>query len=219
MLRVLFEKKGDAVWISHLDLMRVFQRAFRRAGLLVKHSRGFSPRAIVSIALPLAVGMDSCCELLDFEVEGETPPLDQLLPLLNEKLPEGIRADAIYPAERKIKELTYLHVKIRLTYDQGVPENGEKELQTLFGAETLLVEKWSKRGNTQVDILPMIRNLQINCPDDKTVELDAVVCAQNPALNPQLLVTAIETYRPELAPDFSSCSRMEVLDGEGNVFR
>ena len=69
MPRMLFEKTGDSVWISHLDLMRVFQRAFRRAGLLLKHSQGFTPRAIVSIALPLSVGMESQCELLDFELE------------------------------------------------------------------------------------------------------------------------------------------------------
>ena len=69
MPRMLFEKTGSSVWISHLDLMRVFQRAFRRAGLLLKHSQGFTPRAIVSIALPLSVGMESQCELLDFELE------------------------------------------------------------------------------------------------------------------------------------------------------
>ena len=50
MSRLLFEKTGESIYISHLDLMRVFQRAFRRAGLLLRHSQGFTPRAIVSIA-------------------------------------------------------------------------------------------------------------------------------------------------------------------------
>ena len=57
MNRLLFEKRGDAVYLSHLDLMRVFQRAFKRADILIWHSQGFSPRAYVSIALPLPVGM------------------------------------------------------------------------------------------------------------------------------------------------------------------
>ena len=43
MLRLLFEKKGRAVWISHLDLMRTFQRLFLRAGIFLKHSNGFHP--------------------------------------------------------------------------------------------------------------------------------------------------------------------------------
>ena len=68
MPRLLFEKTGNAVWISHLDLMRVFQRAFRRGGILIRHSQGFTPRAHVSIALPLPVGVESVCELLDFDL-------------------------------------------------------------------------------------------------------------------------------------------------------
>ena len=68
MPRLLFAKTGNAVWISHLDLMRVFQRAFRRGGILIRHSQGFTPRAHVSIALPLPVGQESVCELLDFDL-------------------------------------------------------------------------------------------------------------------------------------------------------
>ena len=52
MPRLLFEKTGNSVWISHLDLMRVFQRGFKRAGLPLKHTQGFNPRPSVSIALP-----------------------------------------------------------------------------------------------------------------------------------------------------------------------
>ena len=87
MRRVLFSKTGDAIWISHLDLMRVFQRSFRRAGLMLKHSQGFSPRAIVSIALPLSVGVDSRCEILDFELVGEAVSDEEIKIRLNQALP------------------------------------------------------------------------------------------------------------------------------------
>ena len=66
MPRALFEKTGNARYISHLDLMRVFQRAFKRAGLPLTHTQGFNPRPSVSIALPLSLGVESRCELLDF---------------------------------------------------------------------------------------------------------------------------------------------------------
>ena len=69
MPRALFEKAGNARYISHLDLMRVFQRAFKRAGLPLTHTQGFNPRPSVSIALPLSLGVESQCELLDFELE------------------------------------------------------------------------------------------------------------------------------------------------------
>ena len=58
MIRLLFEKTGNAVWISHLDLMRLFQRSFQRAGLPLTHTHGFNPRPSVSIALPMSVGVE-----------------------------------------------------------------------------------------------------------------------------------------------------------------
>jgi len=76
MPRALFEKTGNAIYISHLDLMRIFQRAFKRAGLPLTHTKGFNPRPSVSIALPLSLGVESVCELLDFDLEGDCVPDD-----------------------------------------------------------------------------------------------------------------------------------------------
>ena len=120
MPRLLFEKTGDSVWVSHLDTMRVFQRAFRRAGLMLKHSQGFTPRAIVSIALPLSVGVHSCCELLDYELENDAPVTVEAL---NAALPVGIRVREIVENGRKIKELTHLRASLDLTYDSGVTDS------------------------------------------------------------------------------------------------
>ena len=91
MPRLLFEKTGNAVWISHLDLMRVFQRAFKRAGLHLKHTQGYNPRPSVSIALPLSVGVESKCELLDFELDNDAVTNDEILDKLNDTLVAGIR--------------------------------------------------------------------------------------------------------------------------------
>ena len=71
-LRLIFSKEGRAVYISHLDLMRTFQRVFMREGLILKHSQGFHPHPIISFALPLSVGQSSRCEILDFEVMSDT---------------------------------------------------------------------------------------------------------------------------------------------------
>ena len=71
MHRVLFEKTGTAIWMSHLDLMRLMQRAFRRAGVLLHHSQGYTPHAYVSMLLPLSVGMESHCEIMEYEIYEE----------------------------------------------------------------------------------------------------------------------------------------------------
>ena len=110
MNRLLFEKTGDAVYLSHLDLMRIFQRAFRRADILIWHSQGFSPRAYVSIALPLSVGVESRCEILDFEIEDGSADLAKLPELLNRTMPAGIRVLRAYESAVKVKHLTYLHM-------------------------------------------------------------------------------------------------------------
>ena len=71
-LRLLFIKEAQASYISHLDLLRTFQRAFPRTELDIKHSQGYHPHPIISIVLPLPVGQSSDCELLDFEVTQDT---------------------------------------------------------------------------------------------------------------------------------------------------
>ena len=215
MPRLLFEKTGDSVWISHLDLMRVFQRAFRRAGLLLKHSQGFTPRAIVSIALPLSVGVESVCELLDYELVEGKATMEQL----NEKLPDGIRVLEIVENGRKIKELTHLRASVTMTYDNGVPENAVERLNDFFEQESLIIRKHSRKGETETDILPMLCEKRIVQKSGTSVEMDVLVCAQNPSLNPQLLLNALELYAPELAPNHSTIRRLEVYDAEGKVFR
>ena len=114
MARLLFEKRGNAVWISHLDLMRLFQRAFKRAGLPLTHTQGFNPRPSVSIALPLSVGVESTCELLDFDLDGEYPSYDQIMDRLNMALVDGVRVLRVYDDGRKLKELALLQCAIIL---------------------------------------------------------------------------------------------------------
>ena len=218
MPRLLFEKTGNAIWISHLDLMRVFQRAFKRAGLPLVHSRGFNPRPSVSIALPLSVGVESACELLDFDLEGCEVPCGEMRTRLNEALVAGVKVLEVYEDGRKIKHLAYLDCEVTLEYDNGAPQAGE--VAELFARESLLVEKKSKSNGIQdQDILPMIRTLKVEETDGNTLTIRARVCCQNPTLNPMQLVAAIERHAPHLKPDFAKCRRVEVYDHEETIFR
>ena len=217
MSRLLFEKTGDAIYISHLDLMRVFQRAFRRAGFLIKHSSGFHQRAHVSLALPLSVGTESVCELLDFELP-EPCPGEVLREKLNAVLPAGVLVREAYEGGKKLRELAFLQARLRLEYDGGVPEGAGAAVESLFRRPSLLLEKKTKRGLGEVDIIPMIHALTV-CEEAGALRLEAVVSAQNPSLNPVLLSAAVERYLPALRPDFVRCRRLEVLDAGGNPFR
>lgn len=219
MPRALFEKTGSAVYISHLDLMRLFQRAFKRSGLPLTHTQGFNPRPSVSIALPLSLGMESVCELLDFDLEGEKIPNDQILSRLNESLVEGVRVLSVYDDGAKIKHLALLDCIVTLEYDAGIPENAAAQIRELFDREEILVEKKGKNGIVEQDIRPMIQSLTVEAVNGKELEVRALICCQNPSLNPMQLSAAIEKYLPELSPDFVRCRRVEIYDTEKNVFR
>ena len=219
MHRILFEKTGNAVYISHLDLMRLFQRAFKRAGLNLKHTQGFSPRAMVSIALPLSVGVESRCEVLDYELVDQALSFEEIRDRLNATMPAGIRVLEAYDSPRKPKDLTHLDIAIRLEYDNGVPQGAAEAIRALFAREEVIVTKRGKNGPVDQNIVPMIFNLEVNELSNQELELTARVCAQNPSLNPQLMVNAIDMELPDLRPDFTKISRREVIDPNGNIFR
>ncbi len=219
MPRLLFTKTGEAVWMSHLDLMRLFQRSFKRSGLPLKHTQGYNPRPSVSIALPLSVGVESVCELLDFDLTGDPVPCEEITARLNDALVPGIRVLDTYENGRKIKDLAFMDCALKFEYDGGIPEGAEEAIIALFKRETLPVEKKSKNGPTQQDIIPMIKQLQVRHQDEHTLELSTRICCQNPSLNPMQLVAAMERYLPDFCPDFAKCRRLEIFDTKNSTFR
>ena len=143
-LRLLFVKEAQASYISHLDLMRTFQRVFPRTELEIKHTQGFHPHPILSIVLPLPVGQQSDCELLDFEVTQESNGRG-IAEKLNTGMPTGIRVLDCYAATRPIRELAFLQADLELLYDGGVPQGAVEALQALFAREEIIIEKRTKR--------------------------------------------------------------------------
>lgn len=218
MPRLLFEKYGSAIWISHLDLMRLFQRAFKRASLPLKHTQGFNPRPSVSIALPLSVGVASSCELLDFDLDCEFDQWDQLPERLNSALVDGVRVLQVYHNGRKIRDLSLMRSLITLEYDNGVPDAAADVIEKLLSKDVLSVVKKTKSGPLEQNIIPMIRRFALTSSQNEIV-IEVMHCCQNPTLNPMQIPAAITRYLPEFAPDFCKCCRVEVYDNDEVIFR
>lgn len=217
-LRLLFIKEAQAAYISHLDLMRTFQRCFPRTELDIRHTQGYHPHPIISIVLPLPVGQSSECELLDFEVTQESDG-SGIAEKLNTGMPTGIRVLDCYEAKRPIRELDSLRADVTLEYDGGVPKDTAQRIEALFSRDSLVIQKRTKRKElADVDIAPMIRRAVVTA-DGNSVYIDLMVQAQNPGLNPQLIEKAIAAYMPELTPDFVRVRRRAILDAEGRDFR
>ena len=214
-LRLRFEKTGRAVYISHLDLMAVIQRAFARADLPLKFSEGFNPHPQISILLPLSVGTASICELMDFRLLEERD-LKTLPDRLTAVLPDGIRALEAYESVRKSAQLKWLDIEGILEYDTVKPM--ADKLDAFFSRSELTIEKKTKRGSGQADIRPAIDKIGFS-DTGEGLKLRARISAQEPTLNPDHLINALRQLCPELAPDFARFTRLETYDADGNVYR
>jgi len=217
-LRLIFIKEGRAVYISHLDLLRTFQRVFIRCGLVLRHSQGYHPHPIISFALPLPVGQESGCEVLDFEVTEDLSG-SGLPEKLNPFLPDGIRALDCYVPVHPVRDLASLRCRVEFVYDRGLPAGAAEGIGALLTGESVVIEKRTKRKElAELDIRSMIEQLRLT-PSAGGLTLEAVVSAQNPGLNPALLASAVGRHLPALKPDFVRCRRLELLDREGALFR
>ena len=216
-LRLRFAKTGRAVYISHLDLMRTLTRAFLRAECRLKYSEGFNPHPQISIALPLSVGMQSVCELMDFKLIEDKNP-EEILPALNAQLPEGLEALEVYEPERKVKELKWLSIEGVFEYDERSADDMLPELRDFFGQESIVISKKTKRGIADSDIKPAIKELDFSVCDNE-IHLSGIISAQEPTLNPELLAEALRQKKEEIAPDFAKFKRIETFDENMSIFR
>lgn len=216
-LRLRFGKTGRAVYISHLDLMHTMQRAFSRAGYELKYSEGFNPHPQISIALPLSVGAESVCEIMDFRLRQEADP-KEIPARLTAVMPEGIEVSECYEQTRKVAELKYLEIEGVFEYDERDAAEMAKKLREFYAADEIVITKKTKRGMGESNIKSAIRSIEF-LPMDGQVRIKAVISAQEPTLNPELLADALRQKAPEIAPDFAKFRRIETFDAQMKVYR
>ncbi|MBQ3211184.1 MAG: DUF2344 domain-containing protein [Oscillospiraceae bacterium] len=216
-IRLRFKKTGRSVYISHLDLMHTLQRGFSRAGYSLKYSEGFNPHPQISIALPLSVGASSLCEILDFKLK-EDAQLSDMADRLSRVMPEGIEMIEAYEPSRKVSEIKWLSIEGLMEYDERDRGQMCKELDKFFAADEIVITKKTKRGMGETDIKPSIKSIEFNVCD-AGIKVSATISAQEPTLNPELLVDALRQKMPELCPDFAKFTRLETYDAQGKVFR
>ena len=152
-VRIFFSKKGRAVYISHLDLYRVFQRAVKRCKLPVWETQGFNPHIYITFALPLALGTEGVCESLDTKLTEELS-FEEIRDRLNSALPRDIRI--LYAAEPKIKPTEIAESE----YEVNIDCDFEK-LNAFFLQEQIITEKKTKKGISEIDLKPHIKLLEL----------------------------------------------------------
>jgi radical SAM-linked protein len=219
--RLFFEKTGRAKYLSHLDLMRTFQRAFLRADFPLRHSEGFNPHPLLSIALPLALGCESYCEVLDTEFPEsaraeQNAPFPGLCALLNHVLPEGIRMRAAAEPLAKPAAIRRVLCRAELFYDEK-PDDLAEKLRVFWTAEDITIAKKTKSGVAPLNLAPHIDAMRVR-ETARGAALEARLSAREPTLNPANLADALAALAPELAPAFCACARLALFREDGAPF-
>jgi len=201
-IRIRYSKTGRSKYISHLDLSATLQRAFLRAGVKLKYSEGFNPHPYISVALPLSVGFESICELVDVAMLGESLPDKDII-----KLPEGIEINEIYLPTRKFNDIKWLEVNGKLNYDKQMNEELAKDIKSILSKDSIVISKRTKRGTKDIDIAPHIKDIEVKYAE--CILISAKISAQEPTLNPMDLINALgEDYKP----DYTDFRRVELYD-------
>jgi radical SAM-linked protein len=154
-VRIRFTKQGDLRWIGHRDLMRCWERLFRRAELPLRFSEGFHPKARMTFPLALAVGVSTLDEVMEVEL-AEPRPAEQVQSRLASLAPQGmsIRSVESLPADAKKVEAR------AVCYEGRVPANLDgflpDRIRVLLDAKAWPVER---EGKSPVDVRPFIQDL------------------------------------------------------------
>ncbi|MGN1133084.1 MAG: TIGR03936 family radical SAM-associated protein [Oscillospiraceae bacterium] len=170
--RLTFEKMGRARYISHLDLMRAMQRAFKRAGIPLWYTQGFNPHAYLNFPLALALGIESRIEVLDVSLTEEMD-FDELTQRLNAVMPEGIRIVKTGKAIRKHTEIAFADYDVKFSCSGKSAEETVELFNELLERESIEIEKRSKKkGINLVDIKPHITLKSIKAVDENFAEME-----------------------------------------------
>ena len=164
-VRIKFSKHGPMKFIGHLDIMRYFQKAMRRADVAICYSGGFSPHQIMSFAAPLGVGITSNGEYLDIETE-DTEDLSTMKDRLNQVMVEGVEIksvrrlpDSAANAMSIVAAADYT-VVFRQGYEPEDTAGWMKGVEEFYRQDHILITKKTKKGQKELDLKPLVYEIR-----------------------------------------------------------
>jgi radical SAM-linked protein len=204
-LRVRFAKLGKVRWTSHRDIARMWERAFRRTGMPLAWTAGFSPRPKVSFGLALPTGYESVAEYLDLELtatglaDGTRIDSDALTARLSDALPAGVDVlatavidDRAPSLQEQVTSSTWRFAVVPLP---GTPALGEADLadrvDRLVTADSVVVTRRRKGAEVTDDIRPGIIALRVIPCGDPEPWLECELTSRPRSLRPSELVAAL----------------------------
>ena len=203
-------------FIGHLDIMRYFQKAMRRAEIDISFSEGFSPHMIMSFAAPLGVGLTSDGEYLDIEVGNEVSS-ELAVKRLNAVMAEGIEIVSF----RKIEEgkasnamsiVAAADYEVRFREGCAPQDGWQKTFDAFCGQNSIVITKKTKKSEQEMDIRPLIYQMERK----EDVLFMQLATGSTANLKPELVMDAFAVYAGITYPDFAlQVHRLEVYADQG----
>ena len=210
-VRIKFAKQGVMKFIGHLDIMRYFQKALRRADIDIKFSEGMSPHMIMSFAAPLGGGLTSDGEYVDIELR--TPiSTAEAVSRLNAVMVEGMeildfRRIEEGKAGKAMSLVAAADYTVRFRKGYAPKEDWQSDISGFFARKSIPVIKETKKGESEVDIRPMIYQMSVNAG---TVFM-RLATGSVANLKPELVMESYMKWRGFEMPPFSlEVNRCEV---------
>lgn len=209
--RLKFSKVGSMRFIGHLDVMRYFQKAFRRAEIEVSYSKGFSPHQLMSFASPLGIGLSSDAEYLDVTLEKSDSPekmTERINAVMNDEIAVKdftILDDDAKPSMAMLSACDYM-ICIKPDKDNPLTDDAfaEEAVRKIKEAEKIEILKKTKRSEKIVDIKPNIYHIETDiaafCDDTKNEygRLEIDTSFYKPVIYCQLTAGSVVNIKPEL---------------------
>ena len=227
IIRTKFNKEGDMIYISPLDLQQLLQRAFRRAEIDLVHSQGFNPHPKISYGNALALGTESQGEYFDVEIVDESITIDEYLTKMNGQLPEGIKFIKAMEITKETPSLAstieYGEYIFTIELEKSLTKEFVKsQLLEFMSNEEILITKRNKKGKiVESNIRPMIKQFDILDLQDNLITIEATIATGSKAnLNTNVFIPKIlEMLGLDMDPlDVDILRRdLYVVDGESLV--
>lgn len=200
-LRIKFTKSGVMKFIGHLDIMRYFQKAMRRADIDIAYSTGFSPHQIMSFAAPLGVGLESYGEYFDIEANSVTNA-DDMKDRLNAVMVDGIHVESIRMlpenAGNAMASVAAAKYAVRFVSSYQVPFKLEHAVKVFMEQESIPVTKQTKKSVKEMDLKPYIYEMSVR---DGTVSL-FVDASSSGNIKPNLVMETLFKANGQTLPEF-----------------
>jgi radical SAM-linked protein len=155
-VRIRFSKRDDLRWIGHRDLMRCFERIFRRAELPLGRSEGFHPKPRMTFPLPLAVGIAGADEVMEFEL-ADTLTAEEIQSRLAPQLPGGLKLNSVEVLPTGVKKALVRSASYEAAIPAPLTSGLAERIDRLLAQPACPIAR--SHGRSTVDIRPLLETL------------------------------------------------------------